>query len=147
MLKKTLLFYFFLFNIMYASTAKFEDIGKDHWAYKSINNLLERNIIKEDSYKFDGKKTITKYEFVYSLSKILEQINIEKLNQNDLRTFEILMNQFSDELNNIAFDTKSYNERLQNTNDSLEILKDKVEKNEKVIEDLLKKIEILEKRR
>ncbi len=147
MFKKALLFYFFLSNLIYASSKKFEDIDKDHWAYKSINRLLEKDIIREDSYKFNGHKPITKYEFVYSLSKLLEQIKIDKLNQKELRTFEILMNQFSDELNNISFDTSTYEERLKNMNDKVEILNEKVEKNERIIEELLKRIDRLEKRR
>ncbi len=147
MIRKALLFSFFLYNLIYASPKKFEDINKDHWAYKSINNLLEKDIIREDSYEFNGNRAITKYEFVYSLSKILEQINIEKLNQKELRTFEILMNQFSDELNNIYFDTSTYEERLQKIDDKVEILKEKVDRNEKIIKELLKKVDRLEKRR
>ncbi len=147
MIKKIVLIYLFSFSLIQASTKKFEDIGKDHWAYKSINNLLRKGVIKENSYRFNGEEPITKYEFVYSLSKILDQINVEKLNQRELKTFEILMNQFSNELNNIAFDTSTYDKRLQRANDSVEILKEKVEKNEKIIEELVKKIDRLEKRR
>ena len=38
-------------SIIFAET-KFEDLNKEHWAYKSINSLVERGILKENKYKF-----------------------------------------------------------------------------------------------
>ena len=32
-------------SIIFAET-KFEDLNKEHWAYKSINSLVERGILK-----------------------------------------------------------------------------------------------------
>lgn len=147
MLKKIILFCFFSFSLVATSTEKFKDIKKDSWAYKPINTLLEKHIIRENSYEFNGEQAVTKYEFIYSLSKMLEQINVEKLNQRELKTFEILMNQFSDELNSISFDTTTYNKKLEEANDKIEVLKGKLEENNRMIEQLEKRIDELERRR
>lgn len=125
---------------------KFEDVAKEHWAYSSINSLVKKGIIVENKYKFDGNAPVTKYEFVTALSRAVDYLENKKANKKDLDILETLMFDFSQELNTVAFDTKTFNNRISNMNENIEILKQKLYENEKVIEELKNKIEQLEKK-
>ena len=71
-------------------------------------------------------------------------MDLEKANQEDIRVLESLILQYSDELNKIGFDTKTYDNKLENMNDNIQILQELVNENEKKIEILKKRIEKLE---
>ena len=47
-------------SIIFAET-KFEDLNKEHWAYKSINSLVERGILKDIKYKLKGDEALPFY--------------------------------------------------------------------------------------
>src|SRR3712207_9016765 len=66
----------------------------------------------EDMQRFDGTEAVTKSEFVYALSKVLKLVELEKASQEDIRVLESLILQYSDELNKIGFDTKTYDDKL-----------------------------------
>ncbi|KID48067.1 hypothetical protein C095_12390 [Fusobacterium necrophorum subsp. funduliforme B35] len=85
----------------------------------------------EDMQRFDGTESVTKSEFVYALSKVLKLVDLEKANQEDIRVLESLILQYSDELNKIGFDTKTYDNKLENMNDNIQILQELVNENEK----------------
>ena len=60
---------------------------------------------------------------------------------------ESLILQYSDELNKIGFDTKTYDNKLENINDNIQILQALVNENEKKIDILMKRIEKLENKK
>ena len=51
---------------------------------------------------------------------------------------------FSQELNKIGFDASTFNGRLDNINETIELLRERVNENEKTIDELKKRIETLE---
>ena len=51
-----------IFNIGFAALG-YEDLNKEHWAYSSVENLVKKGIIKENSYKFNGEDPVSRYEF------------------------------------------------------------------------------------
>lgn len=119
-------------------------LSQDHWSYEALKHVSNKKIIMEDVQRFDGTESVTKSEFVYALSKILKMIELEKVSQEDIHVLESLVLQYSDELNKIGFDTKTYDNKLENINDNIQILQELVNENEKKIEMLKKRIEKLE---
>ena len=131
-----------LTSMTFAET-KFEDLNKEHWAYKSINSLVERGILKENKYKFNGNEALTRYDFAENLARSIDYIDLKKANK-DLNILEALMLEFSQELNKIGFDASTFNGRLDNINETIELLRERVNENEKTIDELKKRIETLE---
>ena len=130
-------------SIIFAET-KFEDLNKEHWAYKSINSLVERGILKENKYKFKGNEALTRYDFAENLARSIDYIDLKKANKEDLNILEALMLEFSQELIKIGFDASTFNGRLDNINETIELLRERVNENEKTIDELKKRIETLE---
>ncbi len=122
-------------------------LSTDHWSYEALKHVSNKKIINEDIQRFDGTKLVTKSEFVYSLSRILKLVETEKASQEDIRVLESLILQYSDELNKIGFDTKTYDNKLENINDNIQILQALVNENEKKIDILIKRIEKLENKK
>lgn len=132
-----------LSSFLFADT-KFEDLNKEHWAYKSINSLVEKGIIKENRYKFNGNEPVTRYEFAEGLARSVDYMDLKKANKEDLNILEALMLEFSQELNRIGFDASTFNGRLDNMNETIELLRERVNESEKLIDELQKRIEALE---
>ena len=109
-----------IFNIGFAALG-YEDLNKEHWAYSSVENLVKKGIIKENSYKFNGGDPVSRYEFAYDLSKVLDKVDLEKANKEDLNILEALILEFSKELNKIGFDTETYNSKIDNINETVEL--------------------------
>jgi peptidoglycan hydrolase CwlO-like protein len=136
---------FISFNLSY-SQLNYEDVSKEHWAYSSIENLVNKGIIKENTYKFNGNEPLARYDFAYSLSQVLNTIDLEKANKEDLDILQALILEFSKELNKIGFDTKTYNAKIENINETVELLRKRIDENEKIIDQLLKRVEKLEEK-
>lgn len=131
-------------SIFVFGDTKFEDLNKEHWAYNSINSLVEKGIIPENRYMFKGDEPVSRYEFANDLAKAVDYIDLKKANKEDLNILEALMLEFSQELNKIGFDASTFNGRLDSMNESVELLRERINENEKTIEDLKKRLEALE---
>ncbi|MGF6906657.1 peptidoglycan hydrolase CwlO-like protein [Fusobacterium sp. PH5-44] len=136
----------FLFGIVFGEL-KYEDINKEHWAYKSIENLVKKGIIEDNSYKFNGNDPISRYDFAVNLSKAVDRLDSGKMNKKDLKVMESLISEFSQELNKIGFDTNAFNNKINNINETIELLKKRVDENEIKINKLIERIDRLERRR
>lgn len=145
MKKLVIIISFLVCVIVSYGSLKYEDIDKNHWAYKSIEKLVNMGIIKEDSFKFEGNKPITRYEFATELSNVIDRIDIEKANKKELEILETLVIDFSNELNKIGFDAKTFEERVGNIEKEIKRLNNVIEENKKTIEKLEERIKILEK--
>ncbi len=145
-LKKMIIAMLIFPTLIYA-TVKYEDIPKDHWAYSSINNLIDKGILKQDSYNFRGEEEITRYDFVYYLSKTLNKLDLEKANKKDLLILESLVSEFAKELTKIGFDTETFNDKIENINETLQLLKTTVEENQITIGKLKKRLDVLENKK
>ncbi|MGL4688125.1 MAG: S-layer homology domain-containing protein [Fusobacteriaceae bacterium] len=145
-LKKILIIILIFPTLMYAAN-KYEDIPKDHWAYSSVNNLINKGILKQDSYNFRGEERITRYDFVYYLSKTLNKLDLEKTNKKDLLILESLVSEFAKELTKMGFDTETFNSKINNINETIQLLKVTVEENQVTIAKLKKRLDILENKK
>lgn len=143
-MKYIMLLYLFVFSLCFASQAKYEDLSKEHWAYSSINSLAEKRILNGNRFKFDGNSPITRYDFAYTLARAVDYLELTKANKEDLNILQSLMLEFSQELNKIGFDASTFNNRLNTTDETIEILRARVSENETTISELKKRIEALE---
>lgn len=124
----------------------FKDVNKEHWSYRSIQNLINKGIWRENSDIFQGKKEVTRYEFAYYLSKTLNKLDTEKANSSDLVILENLVYEFAKELNKFGFDTDLYITKIDGMEETLEVLKWQTKENQRVIKELQERIDKLEKK-
>lgn len=145
MKKLTVAVSFFIISVLSYSELKYEDIDKNHWAYKSVEKLVAEGVIEEDSFRFEGNKPLTRYQFAYDLSNALNKIDLEKANKKELEILETLVVDFSNELNKIGFDAKTFDERVENIENEIKTLRETINKNNETIKALEERIKILEK--
>lgn len=138
------LMFFIIFTLSY-SELKYEDIDKNHWAYESVQKLVDEGIIEEDSFRFEGNKPLSRYQFAYDLSNALNKIDLEKANKKELDILETLVVDFSNELNKIGFDAKTFEERMENVESEIKKLNDTITANTIYIRKLEERIKMLEK--
>ncbi|MGL4403111.1 MAG: S-layer homology domain-containing protein [Fusobacteriaceae bacterium] len=142
-MKKIFLILLSSYNLTY-SIINYEDIPKDHWAYTSVDTLVTKGIMQEDSYLFRGEGNLKRYDFAFYLSRVLNKLELEKANRRDLETLESLVAEFSTELTKIGYDTSTFNTKLENINETIELLKNAIEENQKTIKSLEERIKKLE---
>lgn len=136
--------FFFMSALSYADL-KYEDIDKNHWAYESVEKLVAEGIIEEDSFRFEGNKPITRYQFAYDLSKALDKIDLEKANKKELDILETLIVDFSNELNKFGFDAITFENKIKNMETEIKRLNDVIAANNETIKSLEERIKVLEK--
>lgn len=141
---KKIILLLIIININIFAKLKYEDISNEHWAYTSIESLVKKGIIVEDTFKFDGEKPLSRYDFAIDLSRAIDYMDLKKASKEDLDILESLMFEFSNELNKIGFDASTFNTRLNETNETIELLRIRISENEKIIEDLKKRVQALE---
>ncbi|MGL4534181.1 MAG: S-layer homology domain-containing protein [Fusobacteriaceae bacterium] len=142
---RSILLVVLIFSTISYGQLKYEDITKDHWAYTAIENLVNKGIIKKDAYNFKGESSLKRYDFAYSMSKLLNKIELEKVDKRDLLVLEKLVSEFAKELTKFGFDIETFNVRIASVEEDITKLKLKVNENEKIIQELLKRLEKLEK--
>lgn len=144
-MKKLLILIFVIASVVSYGELKYEDIDKNHWAYKSVEKLVAEGVIEEDSFRFEGNKPLTRYQFAYDLNNALNKIDLEKANKKELEILETLVVDFSNELNKIGFDSKTFDERVENIENEIKTLRELINKNNETIKSLEERIKVLEK--
>lgn len=124
----------------------FQDIPKNHWAYKAVENLVDEGVIAQNEYLFRGNSPVTRYEFAYDLSKALNKVQMEKANRGDLVILESLVYEFSQELNKIGFDAETFNGKIENIQNDIGLLKKGISENQSTLKELEARIKKLEKK-
>lgn len=140
-----LLFFLFFISLYSESMYDLKDISKDHWAYRSIENLSEKGIFVFDDKFFEGEKSVNRFEFAYFLSKALDKVENEKASRDDLLILEYIVYEFSEELSKFGFDSKNYLDRLLDLEKELDQTKINNEKNKEAIDDINNRLKELEK--
>ena len=144
-MKKLLTLIFVIASVVSYGELKYEDIDKNHWAYKSVEKLVAEGVIEEDSFRFEGNKPLTRYQFAYDLNNALNKVDLEKANKKELEILETLVVDFSNELNKIGFDSKTFDERVENIENEIKTLRELINKNSETIKSLEERIKVLEK--
>lgn len=145
-MKIKLLAFLFIFSALsIAEELKFKDVPTDHWAYKSIQNLVNNKIIDQKTFNFNGNTPMTRYEFAYEFSKLLTKIDTEKIDKKEIDVLKSIIYDFSSELNKIGFDYKKFDETLSATREDIDSLKQALEVNNMKLKKLEERINKLEK--
>lgn len=146
-MKKFIFIYLILSTLIFAQRKMiFQDIPQNHWAYKAVENLVDEGVIPQDAYLFRGNSPVTRYEFAYDLSKALNKVNMEKANRGDLVILESLVYEFSQELNKIGFDAETFNGKIENIQNDIELLKKGISENQSSINELTERLKKLEEK-
>jgi len=143
-MKKIFIMFLIVSSVVF-SQISFRDINEEHWSYRSVENLINKGIWRENSDIFQGKKEVTRYEFAYYLSKTLNKLDSEKASSSDLIILENLVYEFAKELNKFGFDTDLYLIKIDGMEETLEVLNGQVKENQRIIQELQERIEDLEK--
>lgn len=143
-MKKSVAAVFLTFSVL-AYGLSYEDIDKNHWAYEAVQKLVSEGIIEEDSFRFEGNKPLTRYQFAYDLNNALTKIDLEKANKKELDILETLVVDFSNELNKIGFDAQTFEEKIEDTDREIKRLNDIIASNNARIKKLEDRVRVLEK--
>ena len=122
-MKKIIMIYFTLIVLVYSQGKEliFEDVPKNHWAYKAIENLVNEGVISEDSFLFKGEFPVSRYSFAEGLNRAFNVLNEKKANRGDLVILESLVYEFSRELTKIGFDANLFNGKIENMRVDVEV--------------------------
>ncbi|MCE2928962.1 MAG: S-layer homology domain-containing protein [Candidatus Caenarcaniphilales bacterium] len=90
------------------------DVPKSHWAYDSVNKVTSQGFMNGDANgNFGGSRSLTRYEFAKTLSRIMDHYDNEMKNdrknvedmvaimelfQNELKVLEVKLNKASEEV-------------------------------------------------
>ncbi len=142
---KKFIFIYMIFSTLVLADIQYEDLPKDHWAYSSVNLLVEQGVLEEDSYSFRGESNVKRYDFAYALGKLLNKVQLEKADKKDFLVLEKLVSEFSVELTKIGFDTDTFNSKIENLNETVQLMKTTIDRQQKIIDALTTRIEKLER--
>ncbi|WP_297404314.1 S-layer homology domain-containing protein [uncultured Cetobacterium sp.] len=150
-MKKIIVLYFTLITMILAHNPPkkgliFEDVPKNHWAYKAIDNLVQEGIISENSYLFKGEVPVSRYTFAEGLDRAFQNLNEKKANRGDLVILESLVYEFSRELTKIGFDSETFNGKIENIRMDIEFLKKKTDETNASVIELEKRVKALEEK-
>jgi len=130
---KKLVLYLFVVVSINSFSSEYRDISEEHWAYKAIKNLSEKGVLSKRSSTFSGQKYITKYELVNYLSRAMKNIDKEKASSSDLLVLERLIQDFSNDLNDIGFDSEKQLKEINSLGKRLRTLERKIDRLEKEV--------------
>ena len=88
------------------SVSQFSDVQPSDWAFKALQNLVERyRCVAGSNGTFRGNRTLTRFEFAAALNACLDSINeilatatAEMVTKQDLGTLQRLQDEYSSEL-------------------------------------------------
>ena len=122
----TLLALFGLSAARATAEVRIEDMSKGHWAYKSVQYLIENGYLAlYDDGTFRGSNPVSREVFAVALVKLIEQIESGEISvgAGDVREIKKLMDEFKSEISDYENRMKAFDERLA-----------EIEKNQAVIQ-------------
>lgn len=93
-----------------------EDVPEDHWAYESVNKLVERGYMSlYDDDTFAGANRVSRFELAEILANMLEDLEegMLEMEEDDIDLLRELSVEFRDELVEIAGEMDLFQERIE----------------------------------
>ena len=87
------------------SAVELQDVPQDHWAYNSVNKLIEKGYLTlHEDGTFKGNDKVSRYELAVLIARILEDIqqNDTEVTQEDAESLRKLSLEFREELVDLA---------------------------------------------
>lgn len=98
------------------SAASIEDVPKDHWAYDSVKNLVDKGLLQlyEDG-TFRGADKVSRFQLAEIVAKILEEMDSGQVrgSQEDIEELYKLTAEFQNELVALASQGEYFKERIK----------------------------------
>jgi len=91
---------FCLCSVAAAAANPFTDVPANHWAYGAINSLVKAGIVDGDGKKFQGDKTMTRYEVAQIVAKAIAKE--DKADAENKALIDQLAKEFASELQNLG---------------------------------------------
>ncbi|SJZ31103.1 S-layer homology domain-containing protein [Selenihalanaerobacter shriftii] len=111
------------------ASEKIKDISNDHWAYRSVNELVEKGLMSlyEDN-TFKGEKEVTRYQLAEVVAKVLVTIDEGKVkaSEEDVNTLRKLSTEFRTELVEINKKTDIFAKRIQDLEEKAEVTEEDI---------------------
>lgn len=105
----------------------FSDVPANHWAYKSVEQLSSRGIIKGWNEKFNGNDTITRYQMAVLIGRMLDAVDKgAPTDSAATASLSRLVTEFSNELALIGAKVDAIEARTISNEKRIEDLEDKV---------------------
>ncbi|MFW6035816.1 MAG: S-layer homology domain-containing protein [Halothermotrichaceae bacterium] len=105
-----------LFSISVSAEPALNDVSKDHWAYESVKELVDRGLFSlyEDG-TFRGKEKVSRFQLAEIVANILEDIErgTTDASEEDIDLVRKLSVEFQDELVALAEQGKIFEERIK----------------------------------
>ncbi|ADL12974.1 S-layer homology domain-containing protein [Acetohalobium arabaticum] len=116
-----------VFTLPVFGQEKIEDVPKDHWAYQSVKELVDRGFMSlHEDNTFNGQEEVTRYQLAKVVAEILATIDQGQVkgSKEDAATLRELSTEFRSELVEINKKTDIFDKKL-----------DKLAKQDKVAEE------------
>ena len=130
------------------SAAEIKDISEDHWAYKSVQKLVDRgylNLYEDDTFK--GENKVSRYELATILARMLDdlQTNEVEITEDDTDQLRKLSLEFRDELVEIAKKQEDIFSSIESNKEKNVIQTETIGKNREMINNIVATINELKK--
>jgi len=122
----------------------YRDISKEHWAYRAIENLIDKGIIEKDSQFFNGEDSVSRYETSIYLYRVLNKLDKEKASKDDLIILENLVGEFSEDLTEFGFNIDKYTNKIHEIEKNIKDTTKISENNKGDIDNIDNRLKILE---
>lgn len=121
------------------NSAEIEDISQDHWAYNSVNKLIDKGYLSlyEDG-TFKGNNKVSRYELAVIIARMLNDIetngtNVTDEDANKLRKLSL---EFRDELVEVAKKQEEILTRIESNKEKNVVQTDSIGKNREKINNI-----------
>lgn len=118
------------------NAAEIEDISKDHWAYDSVQKLINRGYLtlyEDDTFK--GENKVSRYELATILARMLDDLQTSdvQITEDDTDDIRKLSLEFRDELVEIAKKQEDIFNNLENNKEKNVVQTEAIGENREII--------------
>ncbi|MBF0546029.1 MAG: S-layer homology domain-containing protein [Candidatus Riflebacteria bacterium] len=116
------------------SSTAFQDLPKDHWAFKDVDFLIKQGYMEGfPDGEFKGRKVITRYDVALILARMLRRMEeksktVNETTESERASLARLTKEFKDELGLLGVRVDSLERRMGDTENKLKSLEDTLPK-------------------
>ena len=129
---------FFIITVFAVSVnaAEIEDVSEDHWAYDSVQKLIDRGYLtlyEDDTFK--GENKVSRYELATILARMLDDLQTSdvEITEDDTDELRKLSLEFRDELVEIAKKQENIFNNVESNKDKNVVQTESIGKNREMI--------------
>lgn len=118
----------------------YNDVSKDHWAYKSLKKLSEKYDLKVGypDGSFKGNNNISRYETISLIVQVLDKIDRKKITKEEEIEVQKIENNYSKEIEEFKVEISKINNKLKAFEDQLDMLDSSSDKKENEVDNFMR---------